>query len=52
MHLALLLQMVGRGAKILVLKPAFVKRGYYFRPCVAFPLDGFTYDYELYNDFG
>ena len=47
-------QMAPGGEKILVLKPAFLKRrGYYFKTCRRYQSDeGIFFDYRLYNKRG
>jgi len=44
--------MASRGETILVLKPACMKRGYYFKSCRPYRSEGVQYDYRLYNCFG
>ena len=43
--------MVRTGRKIPVLKPAWLKRGFYFLKCCIYTTaEGHSYDYKLYND--
>jgi len=45
--------MAPRAVKIPVVRPCWIKRGYYFKKCTQYrTTSGIRYDYRLYNKFG